>query len=765
MITKIDQIKNFGIFNNFNWTGSKDIEEFNDKNIIYGWNYSGKTTLSRVFSCLRNKSTNDDYENSSFKISTDVGVFQSSNLEHFPYQVEVFNSDYVKENLSWDYDEHINAIYFEVGDNAKINKEIEEIKGKIDSINGTVDIKAKKDPFIKVIMEFEMFENSQFTTEASRIKNDVFSSLIEFNKGHLKKIAKRLGDNQDSHIIKSKEKLQELSKVVKLEEAKEALEEVFTNYNIDGLLGQSQLLLKSEPSKNAVLDILDSRRNAYKWVQGGVDLHKPNDKCLFCDNVIEKDRFKRLTSYFENEASTLKSNIDELITLIDTEQLKIKNINFPSSVNDLNAGFQEAYSLLKTKLDKDITSHIKLSGRVKTKLITKRNSKIYTPIDVSLAKNKSNSILNGIIEINNLIKANNEFSEKFDSIIKATREEYQDHLIAKFLIDNKFSIKERKHDKAMLALEKLEDEVSLHNKKIKRLTASKSSNEEGCLQFGEFVQSFLSRDDIKVKLNSSENTFNLMRGEELAKNLSEGEKMAISFAHFLVHLSSIEKKGALKDHVVFIDDPISSLDSNHIFQINSLLKEVFFDQTPDPKNPKQLMWGTKCKQIFISTHNFEFFNLLKELPKKGFKKTSHYFISRNGTESSIEKLPNVYKTFSSEYHFLFGEILSFNRVRNKGASPKLLTIPNVLRRFVEMYTLTKYPSNEEVDQRAVRVFGKEKSKRILKLLHHFSHFNSIDRIYSHADSIADIEVTCKTVVDHIKSEDSMHYEALVASLN
>ncbi|MFT6443118.1 MAG: wobble nucleotide-excising tRNase, partial [Salibacteraceae bacterium] len=312
---------------------------------------------------------------------------------------------------------------------------------------------------------------------------------------------------------------------------------------------------------------------------------------------------------------------------------------------------------------------------------------------------------------------------------------------------------------------KLEDEVSLHNKKIKRLTASKSSNEEGCLQFGEFVQSFLSRDDIKVKLNSSENTFNLMRGEELAKNLSEGEKMAISFAHFLVHLSSIEKKGALKDHVVFIDDPISSLDSNHIFQINSLLKEVFFDQTPDPKNPKQLMWGTKCKQIFISTHNFEFFNLLKELPKKGFKKTSHYFISRNGTESSIEKLPNVYKTFSSEYHFLFGEILSFNRVRNKGASPKLLTIPNVLRRFVEMYTLTKYPSNEEVDQRAVRVFGKEKSKRILKLLHHFSHFNSIDRIYSHADSIADIEVTCKTVVDHIKSEDSMHYEALVASLN
>ena len=61
--------------------------------------------------------------------------------------------------------------------------------------------------------------------------------------------------------------------------------------------------------------------------------------------------------------------------------------------------------------------------------------------------------------------------------------------------------------------------------------------------------------------------------------------MAISFSHFLVTLRSIELKNELIEYIIFIDDPISSLDGNHIFQINSLLKETFFEQKPDPNQP------------------------------------------------------------------------------------------------------------------------------------------------------------------------------------
>ncbi|MCF6149614.1 MAG: AAA family ATPase [Candidatus Kuenenia sp.] len=38
------KIKDFGVFRNFSWQAT--IPEFKKYNLIYGWNYSGKTTLT-----------------------------------------------------------------------------------------------------------------------------------------------------------------------------------------------------------------------------------------------------------------------------------------------------------------------------------------------------------------------------------------------------------------------------------------------------------------------------------------------------------------------------------------------------------------------------------------------------------------------------------------------------------------------------------------------------------------------------------------------
>ena len=79
----------------------------------------------------------------------------------------------------------------------------------------------------------------------------------------------------------------------------------------------------------------------------------------------------------------------------------------------------------------------------------------------------------------------------------------------------------------------------------------------------------------------------LYRGEnELATNLSEGEKTAISFAHFYTKILNAINKNTAKDEILFIDDPISSLDKNHIYSISILIKEVI----------------DKFNQTFITTH-------------------------------------------------------------------------------------------------------------------------------------------------------------------
>src|SRR5690606_6426012 len=170
--------------------------------------------------------------------------------------------------------------------------------------------------------------------------------------------------------------------------------------------------------------------------------------------------------------------------------------------------------------------------------------------------------------------------------------------------------------------------------------------------FDYFIQSFLGKDDIKIKYDKNVQKYNLYRGNEIAKHLSEGEKMAISFSHYLVTLKSLEQKNELKDTILFIDDSISSLDGNHIFQINAILKDFLYEKVDDPNNASQKMWIQKCKQLFISTHNYEFFNLLKEMPtSKGFgydkknKKEIRYFISRKVNDSEIVCLPKVYDDF------------------------------------------------------------------------------------------------------------------------
>lgn len=129
--------------------------------------------------------------------------------------------------------------------------------------------------------------------------------------------------------------------------------------------------------------------------------------------------------------------------------------------------------------------------------------------------------------------------------------------------------------------------------------------------------------------------------------------------------------------------------------------------------------------------------------------------------SEIKALPEIFDKYSSEYHYLFKEIMDFGVLKRPLNSEKLLIIPNVLRRFLEMYTLTKFPSKDSVDRRADRVFTPEISKRICKPFHHFSHLDNIDRIGKQSEFMSDIPISCKTLINHIKRKDKLHYEALI----
>ena len=101
MIKRISYIRNFGVFQDYKRTGN--IGDFKKLNIIYGWNYSGKTTISRLFNCLEKGELHKDYPNCEFEVTDqDDKKYSENNLTIPGREIRVFNSDFIHKNLKWD---------------------------------------------------------------------------------------------------------------------------------------------------------------------------------------------------------------------------------------------------------------------------------------------------------------------------------------------------------------------------------------------------------------------------------------------------------------------------------------------------------------------------------------------------------------------------------------------------------------------------------------------------------------------------------------
>ena len=131
MIKKLRTVTNFGVFKDFKWNRNGSLQDFNDKNIIYGWNYSGKTTLSRIFQCIHNSVIHQDYSDAELEVEVTVGdMITHENIVENELECMIFNSDFIRENLNWDPTESWNPIAFDVGENIDIREEVENIDKK-----------------------------------------------------------------------------------------------------------------------------------------------------------------------------------------------------------------------------------------------------------------------------------------------------------------------------------------------------------------------------------------------------------------------------------------------------------------------------------------------------------------------------------------------------------------------------------------------------------------------------------------------------------
>lgn len=169
------------------------------------------------------------------------------------------------------------------------------------------------------------------------------------------------------------------------------------------------------------------------------------------------------------------------------------------------------------------------------------------------------------------------------------------------------------------------------------------------------------------------NFYKLVRqdGSDALKTLSEGERSFITFLYFY-HLirGSVTADGTTSDRIVVFDDPVSSLDSDILFIVSSLIKRVLDDA---------IAGRDQVKQVFVLTHNIYFHKEVSfDSKRRGDGARAHetFWIVRKENDTSILTSYD-YNPIKTSYELLWSEVRNSNR--------STLTIQNTLRRILESY--------------------------------------------------------------------------------
>ena len=204
---------------------------------------------------------------------------------------------------------------------------------------------------------------------------------------------------------------------------------------------------------------------------------------------------------------------------------------------------------------------------------------------------------------------------------------------------------------------------------------------------------------------ASKNQYQIVREDgAVADRLSEGERNFIAFLYFcnLVHGSGCTRDAQviitnhgeemitdgrdMRDKIVVIDDPVSSMDSSTLFIVSSLVRQMIsicLNNVTLGEKPEK---GDYIKQIFILTHNAYFHREVTVNQEKNYLRVSFYLITKYDNKSVIkhcitknEAAPSEKKNYNPVQNSYAALWTEYNEVKSS------ITLKNVIRRILEYY--------------------------------------------------------------------------------
>ncbi|MCH9664527.1 MAG: AAA family ATPase [Gammaproteobacteria bacterium] len=757
-INKIIKIKNYRIFQDFIWSKSQP-DEFKEKNIFYGWNGTGKSTLSNLFRAIEKKNNiTEKVGDIEFDISGSTVDGANLSTTDLP-DVRVFNKDFVAENV-FTKDGDVAPIFF-IGEknikNEKLvaslrqerldiqtelkNKNAEKIKAD-KALNKFLSDNAKA---IKNVLSSSGGENpyNNYRSNLYRDKCDYLLSLSDSDK------ASKILD--ESTLNKHKSKLGLLPR--------ERLPPLKLSYpSTKELTEQVTVLLNTSVISKAIASLTNDS-NLSTWMKMGLDIHREKQAtdCLFCERPLPTGRIRTLEDHFNNEYKKHIKNINHQLTIISTLIDEIDSY-IPAIDLDLYPDLKKDYKVQHAEFANEI-NRIKVHLEDLSKAL---NEKAINPFQII---GRSFEIIivdaNIISKLNSVIERHNEVTIDFQATLDESRSLIEESLVAQGLdeYEEKKDYLDGADAAADAVLESAKDSIPELEKRIKGIENEGVVHGRPATELNDEIQSYLGRDELKFEIQGL--GYRILRNGNPAVDLSESERTSIAFLYFLKTLSAVTFK--LEDSIVVIDDPVSSLDSASLFSAFGFMKEK----------------TKKANQLFILTHSHSFFRQVKSwfirLPKQKSSKIERrpgkfYMLSSsidNRIRSSvITNLDSLLYDYESEYHYLFSLVYDAVNSDEKNSLRQNYYLPNITRRLLESFLAFRCPSksgNLHGQLDGVK-FDASKKVKMLGFLNNFSHADQITDLDSdHNPSYLVMTKRVLTdVLELIKVNDEHHYREMVS---
>ncbi|HUU90038.1 MAG TPA: AAA family ATPase [Phycisphaerae bacterium] len=744
-ITRIARLRDYGVFRNFTWPS--DLPEFGRYNLVYGWNGTGKTMLSRLFRDLEAKTPP-----STGQVSMSVNGRDVSNAEfsEVSVAVRVFNRDFVQDTV-FPAAGDVAPIFVLGKQNVEKQKEVERLKASLAKAQADGDSNYGKS--LRAGFNLDRFCINRAKVIKDTLRSSGPNPYNNYDKSHFSRRARGMieADDRQAHELSDggREKLLAQHRAA----PKSKLQPI--TYRLPALKALADAVsdLLSTTVVSAIIQSLKDDPELSLWAHQGLGLHQDRQatKCLFCGETIPKDRLAALEAHFSTEYEQFLKKLDGEVAALRDALKAAADLLLPNAAqlyDDLSSEYKAAQAGLRGERD---SARRVLEALVKA--VEEKRSRAFERVKLNVAVPDLNTAV--VDRLNEVILKHNQVCDNFQSRIDNAGKRLETDSVAGDL--EEFVKLRGAVQASQIAVKAAAAEVDRLKGEIARLESEIVEHQQPAEELNDDLRSYLGHGELRLEIK--ETGYTIMRHDASAAALSEGETTAIALLYFLKSLQ--DRRFDLRKGVVVLDDPVSSLDANALYSAFGFIRER----------------TQHAAQLVILTHNFTFFRQVRNWFRhlKGQKKKDmaqrparFYMLDCTYKEArrcaSIRWLDPLLEQFESEYHYLFACVCRVARGEPQPSLEQNYVLPNLARRLLETFLAFRQPSvSGDLWQKMQLVkFDEARKIRILRFVHTYSHGGALGEAEHDLSLLSEAQAILKDILTLMQSEDADHYSAMAS---